>query len=143
VVEMSGSELTERRARVLVIDNDPSIVKVVRLMLGSGVDVTASTDPQQALKDIGEGARFDLILCDLLMQPLTGANFHRLLLESAPELAPRTVFMTGGAYTASAQKFLCGLPNAWIDKPFPPLDDFRSLVQEHLRRLGRLPEERG
>jgi CheY-like chemotaxis protein len=140
---MSGSGMTERRARVLVLDNDPAIVKVVLRMLGSELDVTASTDPQQALNNIREGTRFDLILCDLIMRPLTGADFYRLLLESAPELAPRTVFMTGGAYAPWAREFLCTLPNPWIDKPFPQLDDFRSLVQGYLRRLGRLPEERG
>jgi CheY-like chemotaxis protein len=74
--------------------------------------------PRAALELLSVDSAFDLILCDLMMPGMTGMDFHVELSRSAPELARRVVFMTGGAFTSGASKFLEGVPNRCLDKPF-------------------------
>jgi CheY-like chemotaxis protein len=133
--------MDERRTQVLVIDDDPKLVRLVALMLGREHEVVGLTSAREALARIAGGARFDLILCDIMMQPVTGADFHGLLRKLAPELVDRIVFTTGGAFTPWAEALLQQPSIRWIDKPFPPLEEFRAMVQEHVRRLGRLSAE--
>lgn len=61
---------------------------------------------------------FDAILCDVMMPELTGAEFHAELVVRHPALARRVVFMTGGAFTEEARRFLDRVPNPRLDKPF-------------------------
>ena len=42
--------------------------------------------------------------------------------ERSPQLAQRMVFMTGGAFTRSAEEFLRQVPNPSVDKPFAAAD---------------------
>jgi CheY-like chemotaxis protein len=67
---------------------------------------------------IAAGARFDVILCDLMMPRMTGMELHGELSRTAPDQAARIVFMTGGAFTARARDFLSTIANARVDKPF-------------------------
>ena len=48
----------------------------------------------------------------------TLAEFYRQLARSAPDLAERVVFITGGASLESSREFLANVPNAALDKPF-------------------------
>jgi CheY-like chemotaxis protein len=107
-----------RRARILVIDDEPMLCTVIKTVLGIDHDVTTVTRAKEALGKTAGGERFDLILCDLMMPEMTGMDLHAMLAELAPDQAARMVFMTGGAFTESAQAFLARLPNESIEKPF-------------------------
>jgi CheY-like chemotaxis protein len=85
------------------------------------------TAPRAALELLTVDSAFDLILCDLMMPGMTGMEFYAELSRTVPELAPRTVFMTGGAFTAGASKFLESVPNRRLDKPFSA-DTLRSTI---------------
>ena len=61
---------------------------------------------------------FDLILCDMMMPRVSGMEVHRWLLDKHPQLAPKLVFMTGGAFTPNAGKYLEQSGNLRIQKPF-------------------------
>ena len=45
-------------------------------------------------------------------------DLYRAVERVMPERAARMVFMTGGAFTASARDFLDAVPNARLEKPF-------------------------
>jgi hypothetical protein len=47
-------------------------------------------------------------------------EMYARLVDLAPALAARTVFLTGGAFTAPARAFLEGIPNPHLEKPFEP-----------------------
>ncbi len=119
-----------RRARVLVIDDDPRLGELIAKMLRREHDVTVSTSAGEALDEIGAGARFDLILCDLMMPGATGIDFHERLAPMAPEQLARVVYMTGGAFSARSREFLERASIRWIEKPFG-LDELRLLVRQH------------
>lgn len=123
-----------RRARILLIDDDPLIGEAVRESLLEH-DVVALTRVSDALERLTGGERFDLILCDLMMPGMTGMELHETLLTVAPASAARMVFLTGGAFTPLAEAFLAQVPNARLDKPFDPAS-LRRFVSISLENRG-------
>jgi CheY-like chemotaxis protein len=121
-----------RRASILVIDDEPLISNAVRRSLAREHEVLVVLDAREALAHIEQGARFDLILCDIHMPKMDGSDLHARLLLIAPEQATRMVFLTGGAFTSYGREFLARVPNACIEKPFDA-QRLRILVTEHLR----------
>jgi CheY-like chemotaxis protein len=107
-----------RRGRILVIDDEPMMVKVIQRMLSQDHEVAGTVDAQQGLDWIAAGQRFDVILCDLMMPRVTGMDFHAELSSSAPDQAKRVIFLTGGAFTARMRTFLDEVDNLRLEKPF-------------------------
>jgi len=105
------------RARVLVVDDEEMILRVVKRLL-RGHDVIAVTSAKEGLAHIDRGEYFDVIFSDLMMPDVTGVEFYATLLGRSPELARRVVFITGGATTAAGEDFLRSVPNQRIEKPF-------------------------
>ncbi len=116
------------RGKILVVDDEALVARAVGRILSSQHEVVTRTSARAALADVaGAGGGFDLVLCDLMMPDMNGMEFHARLREIAPALAERTLFLTGGAFTASAREFLARVPNPRIEKPFEP-DALRALV---------------
>jgi PAS domain S-box-containing protein len=128
---VGAPEPARRRGRILVVDDEKVVATAVRRVLAHDHEVQILTSAQEALRRIGEGERFDLILCDLMMPIMTGVELHSALSRTAPDQAARMVFLTAGAFTARARAFLEEVPNARLDKPFE-LATLRALVQEQL-----------
>jgi signal transduction histidine kinase len=126
-----GAALADRRAKVLVIDDEPMMGRAVQRLLAGAHDVEAMTDPVAAVERLRAGARFDLILCDLMMPTLTGMDVHEEVVAIDAQQARRMVFMTGGAYTARAEAFLEGVTNTRLEKPLDRAA-LRAIVHAHL-----------
>jgi signal transduction histidine kinase/CheY-like chemotaxis protein len=109
-----------RRARILVIDDDPRIGEAVRESLAREHDVVAVTNALAGLRLIEKREHFDLILCDLMMPAMTGMDLHEELTRLDASQAARLSFLTGGAFTPRAQAFLAEVPNPRLEKPFDP-----------------------
>ncbi len=103
--------------RVLVVDDEPIIVRLVGKCLESHALVEGESNPARGLERI-LSEPFDVILCDVMMPVLTGVDLHERVTRDRPEAAARFVFMTGGTYTARARVYLDGVPNRRLDKPF-------------------------
>ncbi len=116
-----------RRGRVLVVDDEPLVGSAIERGLGDDHEVTVVASAGAALRLVRDGARFDAVICDLLMPDMTGMELHSELEQIQPGLASRILFMSGGA--ASAQGFHDG-PTAHLEKPF---DDER--LRQAIHRL--------
>ncbi|MCA9708075.1 MAG: response regulator [Myxococcales bacterium] len=125
---MSASEPVPR-VRVLVIDDEPLLGKSLRRALPEH-DVVYTEDPTHAL-DLCSETDFDVIVCDLMMPVIDGQDVYEHLRQNAPELASRMIFMTGGAFTTAAQRFLESIDNPVLHKPFTP-NDLRVAVKRML-----------
>jgi CheY-like chemotaxis protein len=112
------SRRSRRRARVLVVDDEPALALTLRCVLERDHDVVTAGEGRAAIALL-ENGDFDLILCDLGMPGLSGDAVYERIAAARPELAARFVFMTGGAFTARLQGFLDRVPNARLQKPFP------------------------
>jgi CheY-like chemotaxis protein len=119
--------VSARRVRILVVDDDDVVGRAVKRGLSGAHDVELFTAAREALARIEAGERYDVILCDLMMPVMDGAQLYHEIQRVAPELVERIIFMTGGAFTAAAREFLDTVANPRIDKPFD-LDTLRALV---------------
>ncbi len=119
--------------RILVVDDEPRMGRAVERLLGPRYRVAVVGSAREALRLLEADPAFDAILCDLMMPEMSGMDLHEALMRARPELAERTVFMSGGAYTDQAQEFLERVPNRRLDKPFRP-DEVDRVLAGVLRR---------
>lgn len=116
----------DRKVRVLIVDDDPQVLRSLERALGEHEVLTADGG-RAALARIEENPAFDAIVCDLSMDDMDGMALHAELDRRWPTLAARVVFMTGGAFTEATQTFLARVPNACLLKPFD-LGTLRSAI---------------
>jgi signal transduction histidine kinase/ActR/RegA family two-component response regulator len=124
--------VTGRRGRILVVDDEETLVKIVTRLLSREHEVVSTVSAREALEFCVRGDKFDLILCDLMMPEMTGMDLHRELSLAVPDMANRMIFLTGGAFTQQARNFLTDPPKEHIEKPFDAAN-IRAIVQRYLR----------
>jgi len=115
------------RLRLLVIDDEPALLKILTTSLSEEYEVVTATGRDAALAIIAADTRFDGILCDLMMPLGGGMSLYQRLGSVAPELQRRIIFMSGGAFTPGAAQFLASISGKTLGKPFE-LDDLRLLL---------------
>ncbi|HEY6255061.1 MAG TPA: response regulator [Xanthobacteraceae bacterium] len=120
-----------RHGRILVVDDEPMLGLTIQRTLGREHAVTAVTTAKEAYRLLSGGEQFELILCDLMMPEMSGMDLHAELIKLAPDQANKFVFMTGGAFTEKATRFLAHSSNPTIKKPFKTAK-LRELVQSLL-----------
>lgn len=126
-----------RRGRVLVIDDEPMMAKVIHRTLSHEHEVVTTLTAQEALDLIRAGQRYHVILCDLMMPHITGMDLYAELLRSAPDQARRVIFLTGGAFTSRMRAFLDEVQNLCLEKPFDP-GGLRAIINARVNE--RSPE---
>ena len=114
----AGPAAPARRARVLVVDDDPHCGRAVERLLGEAHEVSACTSPRAALRRLGAGEVFDAILCDVMMPDLDGQAFYEELGEVAPAQRRRVAFISGGTFTERTDAFVRGTSAPALEKPF-------------------------
>ncbi|MEO6773726.1 MAG: response regulator [Kofleriaceae bacterium] len=121
-----------RRARLLVIDDEDSLVQAIRRYLSQEHEVDGTTSARQAIDMLARGERYDAIVCDLMMPQVTGMDVYAAVMKLDPAMAERMIFVTGGAFTESARHFLDALPpGRHIEKPFD-LKALRAVINERI-----------
>jgi signal transduction histidine kinase len=116
------------QGRILVVDDEPIVCFSLERLLSKEGEVIAVTSARQALAAIAAGARFDVILCDLMLPEMDGPALYDALRNIAPMQAERMVFVTGGVFTARARDFLASVQNPRLGKPFD-IDSLLVLVR--------------
>jgi len=82
--------------RVLLVDDEELIRRPMARFLGKrGAEVTEAGDGLAALERIRGGFEPQVILADLRMPRMDGAEFYERLLEEQPRLAERVLFLSG------------------------------------------------
>jgi signal transduction histidine kinase len=121
-----------RRGNVLIVDDDPMIVRAIQRVTGGDHEVEAVSRGVDALELVRGGKRFDVIVCDLMMPEMTGMELHEQLRATAPDQVSSIIFLTGGAFTSGAQAFLENVENLYIEKPFDPMN-LRAIINDRIR----------
>ena len=121
-------------ARVLVVDDEPSVVDVFREFLGGqGYELTVAGNGEEAVKNIPT-LRPDIILTDINLPGLSGLEVMRFAKSVDPEIA--VIVVTGYASASSAIDALRQGAYDYVTKPFD-LDDVHQIVERAIanRRL--------
>ena len=116
-----------QRYRVLAIDDEMLLLKAYRRMLIEHHDVELAPGGAEALQRLEGDRAFDVILCDLQMPEISGADVFRTVAERWPGLEQRMVIITGGAFSPEARGFLETGAVASLNKPFK-LEEILDLI---------------
>jgi CheY-like chemotaxis protein len=103
--------------RVLLVDDDPAVLRAFRRVLATDHEVVTARDGAEALRVVLGGAQVDAIICDIGMPKLDGPAFFSELFELRPQMMPRVVFCTGGQPNEKTQRFLERLQAPLLYKP--------------------------
>ena len=125
----------ERLPVILIVDDEPRVRGSLERTLRRHYRVVLSDSGEDARDLITSGGKFDLVLCDLMMAGMSGMDLAEWIDQHAPALAPRMIFMTGGAFTREAEQFLATVRNPSLEKPFRPAELF-ALAGRILETLG-------
>lgn len=125
----------DRRAKILVLDDEPSICRALSLAFERvGADVRAVVRGEDALALL-RTEHFDCLVVDLRVPDVRGDILFELAASLQPHLRAATVFTTGDA-SEFAQDLIgaCGCP--LVEKPFD-LEELIGAVQRMISEGGR------
>ncbi len=123
-----------QKLRIMAIDDEPQIVELIGLMLGSlGHHVTSFADPKEALAKIKE-EHFDLVLTDLGMPGISGWE----IASAIRSLSPKTfvVMMTGWGASFKEEDLKDKGIDALLTKPFR-LNDILEVISRLFNKCFR------
>ncbi len=123
----SAPPRSRHRARILVVDDEPTVGRALRRALAEH-DLTVARNGRVGL-ELCEAQHFDLVLCELMMPEMTGMEFFGALSARSAGTCERVVFMSGSAFTPDVKAFLDAAGRPSIGKPFD-LHRLRKLVSE-------------
>jgi signal transduction histidine kinase/FixJ family two-component response regulator len=105
-----------RRLRLLLIDDEPLVLRSLRRMLGEHhVDIAHSGI--EALTMLKQDRNYDLIFCDLMMPDMDGTILYAELERGMPDVLDRVVFCSGGAFTTRTKAFVDRSTRPFVEKP--------------------------
>jgi PAS domain S-box-containing protein len=112
------------RKRVLVVDDEAPVRKLLDATLGEwGFTVDTAADGVAALRQIERHALgYDVVLADVRMPGLGGAELYQHIADRAPDLARRVIFITGDTVSPETRAFLEGTNLPAVAKPFSAAD---------------------
>jgi CheY-like chemotaxis protein len=99
------------------VDDDAAVLRALGRVLSQNNDVVAVDGGRAAVDLLRQDRLFDAIVCDVMMPDVDGAAVFDAMADIAPELRRRTIFCTGGEFTARAKSFLAGTDNMVLFKP--------------------------
>jgi signal transduction histidine kinase len=106
----------KKKPHILVVDDEPNILRAVYLVLKSKFDVTIVESGNKAIEKIKQGMDFDVVSLDLQMPGLSGIES----LKAVKQLSPSTevLIVTAHSDAKSAKGALKLGAYDYIDKPF-------------------------
>jgi signal transduction histidine kinase/ActR/RegA family two-component response regulator len=125
-----------QRYRLLAIDDETLLLKAYRRMLIDHHDVLTAAGGAEALALLDNDRRFDIILCDLQMPELSGADVYRTVAARWPGLEQRFIVITGGAFSPEGRRFLEEGNVTTLNKPFH-LDEILDLIDRRAAATRR------
>lgn len=118
-----------RPLAMLVVDDEAGIREALtRFLTRLGHSIDTASDGFEARERLASRT-YDRILLDVRMPGLAGDVLYRELVERAPEMAPRVVFLTGDSENNTLQSFVASTGRPCIPKPFT-LDDVRRVLAD-------------
>lgn len=132
--------MDERKRRILLVDDEPSIIKIVRKQLElAGYEVLIAANGPDALAQ-AQSAGPDLIILDRMLPQLNGTEVCQKL-KASPELARIPILMLSA--NARHEDQLASLQHgadAYLTKPFA-LQELLERIKALLDRPAGRPDQ--
>jgi two-component system KDP operon response regulator KdpE len=122
--------------RILVLDDEPQITRVLRASLSSqGFDVRTANDSEEGLRLFAEW-KPDLVITDLIMPGLSGVEVCRSIRSTSS--TPVIVLSVRDHERSKIEALDCGADD-YITKPFS-IQELLARVRAHMRRAPERTE---
>src|SRR5437867_10640538 len=132
---MAMMAATAEKSRVLVVDDEPQITRVLRTVLSSqGYQVRVAAEGETALSNFTEW-RPELVITDLYMPRMNGVELCRRI--RAVSAVPIIVLSVKGEERTKVEALDSGADD-YVTKPFGT-DELLARVRAALRRRGGTP----
>jgi len=119
-MEAKSTEANVTRPRLLIIDDERSILDTVQVLLrGEGFDVSVAQNPRDALARLDE-LKPDIVLSDIRMPGLTGLDVLAAMRSHDPEVP--VILMTAQASLQTAVQAVNEGAFYYLQKPFSNAD---------------------
>lgn len=106
--------------RILVVDDEPHIRRVLSAVLGSkGFEVLMASDGTQGLDELG-GEEVDLVILDLMMPGASGLEILSRIRSDPVRSKTPVIILTSKGQDTDRDAALAGGADDFITKPFSP-----------------------
>ncbi len=123
------------KARVLLVDDEPMIVKLFESVVSTQHHVVSRSSGEAALELLRQDSSFDLVVCDFTMPGMGGLALHAELSSVAPRLVERFIFCTGGVLDEQDRSSAQQSGNRILYKPVRPAALLEA-INSRLAELG-------
>src|SRR5215217_8181973 len=128
-----------RRHTILVVDDEPDVVKSVKDLLRLDYNVLGATTPEAGMKLLEENA-VDVVMTDQRMPETTGVEFLRHIKGPHPE-ATRLLFTGYADIRAVIDAINQGNVYRYITKPWDP-EELQAVIREAAERYDLIAERK-
>jgi two-component SAPR family response regulator len=123
---------------VLAVDDEPGMLKVTEVALSSaGYAVVAFDDPRDALDELKDGLRPDVIVSDITMPTMDGFGFYAAVRELPEMRAVPFLFLTAHDDRGTMRRGMSLGADDYLTKPFGR-EELVEAVEVRLRRVAEL-----
>ena len=123
--------------KVLVVDDDPHVLKLLRVNFElEGYDVITATNGEEALDMVGRDTP-DVVVCDVMMPGIDGLEVVRRLRAHPDTAALPLVVVSAKAQRADVRAGLKLGADEYVTKPFDPAEliaTVQRLLDERSKR---------
>ncbi len=124
--------MANQTPHILVLDDEPIILELcVEFLSSEGYKVDIVSNGKEALSLLQKND-YDVVISDMKMPSLSGAEFYKIVNEKYPKVAKRIIFVTGDMLNVETKAFLESTNNPYLIKPFK-LNELRNIIKEVLK----------
>lgn len=117
---MSEVPAIPKAARILVVDDEPHIRRVLEAILGKeGFEVLVAVDGPQGLDELG-AEDVDLVILDLMMPGANGLEILSKIRSDPLRAKTPVIILTAKGQDTDRDAALAGGANDFLTKPFSP-----------------------
>jgi CheY-like chemotaxis protein len=130
---MAQPSLTPRSKRILVVEDDRDLLRMIQMMLRDLAEVETAVDGQDALERLRGDTKYDLIITDLMMPRLDGLSFVKALKRDTSLAKVPVVMLTAKDRPKEVIEGINAGARHYLTKPFKQ----EELVAKVKRALGQ------
>jgi CheY-like chemotaxis protein len=127
---LSG-ETSAKRGTILIVDDEPAIVRSIRRILEKKHDILAATSAGEALKIINSGRQIDILILDVFMPEISGIDLAKTLKKQSVALAQKIIFITGGSADREISEYMAESDTPVLEKPIN-IEVLHSTIEDML-----------
>lgn len=126
--------------RVLFVDDEPNILEAIRRQIGQKVALDTATSGVAGLRLVEQNGPYALVISDMRMPQMNGANFLARVRELAPDTV-RMIFSGQADMQATIDAVNDGQIFRFLTKPCPP-EQLWKIVESGLKQYRLINAER-